>query len=119
MSQGINAGDLDREITLITGVKSQDAGTGEEVIVWDAAVTGVTLWGQWLPAGTKESWQAQQRLGAYVDGVMRLYDISPRPTPDGTRLVFDGRTFDIRGVTEIGRGDGLELSIVARAEGSG
>lgn len=118
---GINAGDLDREITLITGVKTQDPGTGEEVITWDAsaAETSRIAWAQWLPGGTKEQWQAQSRLNAYIDGVLRLYAISPRPTPDGTRVVLDGRTMDVKGVTEIGRGDGYELAVVARAEGTG
>lgn len=117
---GINAGLLDREITLITGVKTQDSGTGEEVIVWDASDAGAqVVWSQWLPAGTKEQWQAQQRLSAYVDGVLRLYDISPRPTPDGTRIRFQDRDFDVKGVVEIGRGEGYELAVVARGEGTG
>lgn len=117
---GINAGDLDREITLITGVKTQDAGTGEEVIVWDADATATsqTVWAQWLPGGTREAWSSQQRLGAYIDGVLRVYAVCPVPTPDGTRVVFEGRQFDLRGVIEIGRGDGLELAVVARGEGT-
>lgn len=108
---------MDREITLITGVKTQDSGSGEEVITWDAQAAGVVVWAQWRPAGTRESWQAQQRLGAYVDGVLRLYDISPRPTPDGTRILLQSRIYDVKGVTEIGRGDGFELALVARADG--
>lgn len=117
---GINAGDLDREITLITGVKTQDSGTGEEVITWDATdAEAKVVWAQWLPAGTKEQWQAQQRLGAYIDGVLRLYDTSPRPSPDGTRIRFQGRDFDVKGVTEVNRGEGYELAVVARAEGNG
>lgn len=117
---GINAGDLDREITLITGVKTQDSGTGEEVITWDAtdAEAARVVWAQWLPAGTREQWQAQQRLNAYVDGVLRLYDISPRPTPDGTRIRFQSRDFDVKGVVEVGRSEGLELAVTARADGN-
>lgn len=118
---GINAGDLDREITVITGVKTQDSGTGEEIMTWDAtdAEAAQVVWAQWLPAGTKEHWQAQQRLSAYVDGVLRLYDTFPKPTPDGTRIVLDGRTFDVKGVVEIGRSEGFDLAVTARAEGTG
>lgn len=111
---GLNAGDLDREVVLQTATRTQDTGTGEEVIDWDAL--DETIWAQWLPAGTREAWQAQQRLAAYVDGVFHIYDKSPRPTPEDSRIVFDGRTYDIKGVSEIGRGEGLEIVVVAHGE---
>jgi len=111
---GINAGALDREITLQTATKTQDTSTGEELIDWDDL--DEILWAQWLPAGTREAWQAQQRLSAFVDGVFRIYDTSPRPTPESSRVLFEGRVFDIKGVVEIGRGDGLELAVVAHGE---
>lgn len=117
MSVGLNAGDLDREITLVTGVKTQDSGTGEEVIVWDVDA-GVTVWAQWLPGGTREQWQSQQRLGSYVEGVWKIYAIEPAPTAAGTRILSEGRTYDVRGVTEIGRSEGYELAVVARADGA-
>lgn len=117
---GINAGDLDREITVVTGVKTQDSGTGEEVITWDAdAPDAVVLWAQWLPAGTKEVSQAQQRLGSYVEGVFRLYVPYQMPTPDGTRIVWEGRTYDVKPPVVIGRGEGLDIPVVARGEGTG
>lgn len=115
---GINAGDLDREITLITGVKTQDAGTGEEVITWDADAPDAArvVWAEWLPAGSREAWQAQNRLEAIVGGVYKIYACSPAPTAAGTRIVDDqGRMFDVQGVIEIGRGDGYELAVVARS----
>ena len=90
---GLKPGLLDREVVLQTGVKSQDPDTGEELIDWET--TEATLWAQWLPAGTTEAYRAQQRLGSYVDGVFRIYDRDPRPTPDASRIVFDGRTFEI------------------------
>lgn len=117
---GINAGDLDREITLITGVKTQDTGTGEEVITWDAdAQDARVVWAQWLPAGSREVWQAQSRLEATAAGGFKIYAISPAPTPDGTRILYQDRLYDLQGVTEIGRGEGYELIVVARAEGNG
>lgn len=116
----INPGDLDREITLITAVKTQNSGTGEEVITWDAdAPAARVVWAQWLPAGSKEAWNAQQRLGAYVAGVWRMRDVDPRVTPAGTRIRYAGTDYDVTGVTEIGRGEGLEVSVTARAEGAG
>ena len=112
---GINAGNLDREIILQTATKTQDSSTGEELIDWDDVQE--TIWAQWLPAGTRESWQAQQRLGSYIDGVYRIYDRTPRPTPESSRIIgHDGRTYDVKPVIEIGRGEGLEIPVVARGE---
>lgn len=106
---GLNAGDLDREIVLQTATRVQSA-SGEPIVTWGA---DETVWAEWLPAGTKEAWQAQQRLGAYVDGVFRIYDKTPRPTPDDMRILFDGRVFDIKPYIEIGRSEGLEIPVVA------
>jgi head-tail adaptor len=107
----LDVGLMDREIVLQTATKSQDADTGEELLTWDA---GDTVFAQWLPAGTSEAWQAQQRIEAYVDGVLRIHDRDTRPTPDATRIVWDGKIFDVKGVVEIQRGEGLDLVVVAR-----
>lgn len=116
----INAGDLDREIVLQIASDEQSA-SGEPIRTWNN-VTGETIdgngtiWAEWLPAGSKEAWQAQQRLGSYVDGVFRIYDRATRPTPDASRILFDGRVFDVKPYLEIGRGEGLEIPVVARGE---
>ncbi len=111
----MDAGAMDREIVIQTGTPGQDPVSGQDVLDWDA-IAGVTVWAQWLPGGTLEAWRSQQRLGSYIEGVFRVYDMSPRPTPDGTRIVFEGRLYDLKGVVEIGRGEGLELSVTARGE---
>ena len=109
---GLKPGLMDREIVLQTAAKSQDPETGEEVLTF----TDETLWAQWLPAGSKEAWQAQQRLGSFVEGVFRIYDRTPRPSAAGDRIVWDGRTFDIKPYVEIGRGEGLDLPVVGTDE---
>jgi SPP1 family predicted phage head-tail adaptor len=38
-------------------------------------------------------------------------DVDPRD-----RVTFDGRTYDVQGVKEIGRREGLEITATARAE---
>jgi head-tail adaptor len=117
---GLAAGDLDRDIVLQIGTDTQSA-SGEPIRSW-ANVTAETLdnngtiAAQWLPAGTKEAWQAQQRLGSYVDGVFRIYDRTVRPVPDASRILFDGRTFDVKPYIEIERGQGLEIPVIARGE---
>lgn len=109
----LNCGQMDREIVIQTATRSIDPVTGQPIFTWD---TGETIWAQWLPAGSKETWQAQQRFGSYVDGVFRIHDRSPRPTPDTTRIVFDGKTFDVKPYVEIGRGEALDVPAVARGE---
>lgn len=114
MPKAISAGRMDREITVVNGTPEQDPDSGEEVITW--VPEDVPTWAEWLPAGTREAWQAQQRLSAYVDGVFRIYDRTPRPTAAFTRILFQGRMYDVKPVIEIGRGDGLEVPVVARAD---
>lgn len=115
---GINAGLLDREITLITGVKTQDSGTGEEVIVWDADAPDAanTVWAEWLPAGSKEL-QATRGTLSYIDGSFKLYAPDRAITPDGTRIRWAGREYDVKPPIEIGRGEGYLVPVVARGDG--
>ncbi len=115
---GLNAGDLDREIRLQVGTSVQSDTSGEATLSWADVTDEVNASGkvdaQWLPAGTKEAWQAQQRLGSYVDGVYIIQDRTIRPTPDKSRIIgHDGRIFDIKPYIEIGRGQGLQIPVVA------
>ena len=110
----LSAGRMDRPIVLQKAPVVQSA-SGEETFDWANAETH-TIWAEWLPAGTTEAMRAQQRLASYVDGVFRIYDRHPRPTPEDTRIVFDNRAFDIKPYIEIGRGEGLEIPVVARGE---
>lgn len=110
----LNAGQLDREIVLQRGTFTQSA-SGQETIDWDSAER-VRVWAQWLPADTRESWQAQRRFGAYIDGVYQIY-FREEPRPDTTRIIgHDGRIYDLKGAMEIGRMQGWLLAVVARAE---
>lgn len=109
---GVNVGDRDREIVLETGTKSRDTVNGEELIDW-TLVDPVTLYAEWLPGNSVEAYRAQQRLEAYIEGVFRIEPID-RPDPASQRIVWEGRVYDIKGVTEIDRKDGWELAVVSR-----
>lgn len=111
---GLNAGDMDREIVIQTAPSVQSA-SGESTFDWDNS-DEETVFAEWLPAGTLEAWKAQQRLSSFVSGVFRIYDRDPRPTPDNTRILFDSKIFDIKPYIEIGRGEGLEIAVVAHGE---
>ena len=111
---GLSAGRLDREIVLQVATTTIQSTSGELTFDWPHA-TSHTLWAQWFPKGTRETFRFQ-REGSYIDGVFRIYDVSPRPTPENTRVLFEGRMFDVQGVTELGRGEGLDLAVAAHGE---
>ena len=73
------------------------------------------IWAQWLPASTREAFVAQQRLAAYIDGLFRIW-WQDGIRPDTHRVIWDNRIFDLKPVVELGRREGLELPVVARAE---
>lgn len=103
---------MDREIVLQVAAMAQDAGSGETVPDWVNA-TDYTIWAQWFPGNTREAWRAQQRLGAYIDGLFRIYyrsDVSA----ELTRIQWDGKTFDVRPPMEVGRQVMLDVPVVAR-----
>lgn len=111
----IHPGLLDREITIQTAVQVQ-SGTGDFQFDWDHAVAQ-RVWAQWLPGSTRETWEAQQRLGSFVDGVYRTYYMDPEPTPENTRIVgHTGRLYDLKPPIEVGRRLGIDLPVVARGE---
>jgi Phage head-tail joining protein len=111
---GLGAGNLDRDITLRTAVLVQSA-SGEASYDWPNA-DEVEVAAEWFPIGSREAWQAQNRLNTYVDGVFVIHDIDPTPEPDKTRIVFEGREFDIKPPLEIGRDIGWSIPVVARGE---
>ena len=109
---GIDAGALDREITLQTATRSTDDTTGQEILSWD---TTETIWAQWLPQSARETWQARQ-IEATIEGVYRIY-YRTDVLPEVSQIVgHDGRTYDVVGVTEEGRQDGLLVGVKARGE---
>ena len=112
MSGLMPAGALNRTIVLRTLTKSQHPTNGQEIKTPD---DGVELPALWLPAGTREAYQAQQRLGSYIDGVFRIR-YRDRPEPDANDIVWENRTYDIKPAIEIGFREGWEIPVVARGE---
>lgn len=109
------SGRRDRRITIQTAGDGTTA-SGYPALDWTQA-TEVKVWAEWLPGGTQEAWRASQRLSTQIDGVFRIPDLDPRPAPDNSRILFQNRIFDIKPWIEIGRGVGLEIPVVAHAEG--
>lgn len=110
----MNAGRLDRLIRfeqVLAGGEVNAA--GEQVEQW---ATLREVWAEKRSMVGRERFADQQHL-AEVDAIYRTRhfdDITPRKE---LRLVDDaGRIFDIKGVHEIGRREGLEILATARAE---
>lgn len=106
------AGSLDRRITIQARTDTQD-GAGQAVATWaDAA----TVWARWEPFQVREPFTDQQ-FAAFIDSrfIIRRRP-SLIPSPKTHRVSYDGKTYDIAGVREIGRREALELLCYARAE---
>lgn len=104
---------LDRLITLQRASVTQDPGTGENVETWATLAT--------VCAGKRDVSDAERVASAEVQATITTRfvirwdsawsDLNPKD-----RVVYDGRTYDIAAVKEIGRCEGLELSAAARSD---
>lgn len=108
----MSAGRMDRSITMQFASESTDSTTNQPIEDWnDEAV----LWAEWLPISAQEVWQARQ-IDATIEGAYKVHyrdDVAPNTA---RILGHDGRLYDVRGVTEIGRREGLLISVIARGE---
>jgi hypothetical protein len=103
---------MDRRIIVQTATVSEDPTTGQDIATWESSQP---IAAEWLQSSATETWQARQ-IDATIEGIYKTYDMSPRPTPDLAQIIgHDGRTYDVKGVTEINRGEGLLIAVAARA----
>lgn len=108
----MDAGRLDRRITILRDAPVNNS-FNEPVSVWgDHAI----VWAGFKPVSDGEKWASGQTLAsAIVRFTVRwssqVSDVDPRD-----RITFDGRTYDILGIKEVGRREYLEITAAARAE---
>lgn len=115
MSGLLPAGQMNRTITLQTATKTQHPTSGAELVDWDD-IDEITLPARWLPGNTREAYFAQERLSSYIDGVFHIRYREPAPSPENQRIIFQGRTFDLKPPLELGFREGWEIPVVARGE---
>lgn len=99
----MQAGRLDRRVTIEAYTATRDAAGGEARNWAELA----TVWAEKRDLAGREFLTASQEAQAQVETLWRT-----RWRPDITakmRLVHDGVIYDIEGVAELGRRDGLEL----------
>lgn len=103
------AGDLDRRITIERAITTTDP-LGGEVRSW---IPVATVWAQVLPDTAEERFRAQE-VSASKRTVFNIrWGVAVTVTD---RLDYEGRTFEISEVTEIGRRVGQKIRAAARAD---
>ena len=112
MRGGLDAGRLDRRVTIqrITS-RTQDA-YGGEVAVWSDLAT---VWAEVRPISDGERWRTgEAQIAAVATHRFCIrWGLGVGPLD---RLQYEGRVYEITGVKEIGRRVGQEITAVARAE---
>jgi len=102
----MQAGTLDRRIVIQTPTRTQD-GAGQPVETW---TTLATVWASTDSLRGKEPFQGEQ----FNAQMATVFKIRWRDDVDVTaRITFDGDTYNIFSVDEIGRREGLEITALA------
>jgi SPP1 family predicted phage head-tail adaptor len=106
------AGRLDRRISILRATPAADE-FNEQVETWG---TLAVVWAHATPVMDAERQRAGETLASKsyrftIRYSSQVADVDPRD-----RVTFDGRTYDVQGVKEIGRREGLEITATARAE---
>ena len=107
------AGSMDRRITLERFATTRDE-YNSPVEIW---TTLATVWAAYEPIRDGEKFRAgETAAGLSARFVIRWSSTVSALNPKD-RLTFDGKTYAILNVKEIGRREGLELTTAARADG--
>ncbi len=111
----LSPGAMDRRIT----IERKYITTGdfnEEVIVWAPVAT---VWAKKLDVSDGERLRAREVAADITTRFQVRWSQAVRYVDAEHRLKYDGLIYDIFGVKEIGRREGLEISATARAENAG
>lgn len=106
----MRSGPADRLITIQSKTVEKDE-YGEEIETWTEVKK---IWAMRRDLRGKEFYAAQQ-LNAEINTVFKTRYVSGI-TPDSHRVVYDGLTYNILAVVELGRREALELMVKARVE---
>jgi head-tail adaptor len=108
----MQAGQMDRRVRFERATLTDDGVAMTEV--W--APHGAPIWAAKAEISDGERWRAGE-VAAHVTTRFRVrWSAFAAGITAKDRLVCEGRTFDITGVKEIGRREGLEFTAAARAD---
>jgi SPP1 family predicted phage head-tail adaptor len=106
------AGQLDRRVAVQRATTIAN-GFNEPVATWG---TVATVWARKRDVSDKERQQAGETAAEITTRFQVRYSGTLATLNPKDRLVCDGRTYEIWGVKELGRREGLEISATARAD---
>ena len=108
----MNAGELDRRIVIERAAITTNA-FNEEVQTW---APFITVWAGKRDVSDRERFAANE-IGAEVTTRFTIRWSTQAGTVDARdRIIYDGRTYNIRHAKEIGRRQGIEITAAARSE---
>lgn len=108
----MRAGSLDRRITIQRKSITQ-SDSGEEIVTW---VDVAEVWAQKVEDRGDERFARQQLVGHAIVTFRIRWSDTVKEVTDEHQIVFDGRSYDITAVREIGRREGVEMDAFALAE---
>lgn len=110
----MNAGALDRRITILRQGPAVDDGYTTTPGEWDAYIS---RWASWKPANGREVLENQGRT-ANTGGTFWLrYDSETATITTLDRVQWEGRDWDIVSANLLNRNDGIELIVSVNDEG--
>jgi SPP1 family predicted phage head-tail adaptor len=108
----MDAGALDARVAILRATSTPNA-LNEPVDTWS---TLATVWADARPVSDGERWAAGQTLADQaVRFTVRWSTMAASITPKD-RLLYQGRTYDIQGIKNLGRNSLREITATARAE---
>lgn len=107
--------ELDRTLRLERATVTQDPGSGENVETW-STLGPEKIFANYKPVSDGEKVQAGEVGSTLMARFVIRYDSAWSTVNPKDRVVFEGRTFDLWGVKELGRREGFELTAAARSD---
>lgn len=108
----MKAGQLDRRITVLRATNARNS-FNEEIATWNPVAT---VWAAAVPISDGERLRAGETLATSKYRFTVRHSAFAGSIDPRDRLTFQGRTFDVNGVKELGRREGYEITATARAE---
>ncbi len=116
MRRGRNIAEFDKRVQVLKRTRTRDARTGELVETWSKL--GGEIWAAMHDGKSLERYVSQQKVAEVSHGWRFSYAAALLAlTPDEHRLRYNAQEFDIHGVLEIQRRQGVMVLAMARGEG--
>lgn len=107
----MNPGELNRRIEIERATTAHDGLA--QVQTWSSLAT---VWAKVTPVSDAERWRSGSVGASVTHRFLIRYSSQVAGLNPKDRLQYDGRTYDISGVKEVGRREGLEITASAQAD---